>query len=61
MEDDDGPLFGRQPPEPTFQLVTNSDSALGISAGRCSRPIDVEFHGDVASVSFGGSIAGPYE
>ncbi len=61
MEDDDCPLLGRQPSKPTFQLVTNSNGALGIFASRSSRPIDVEFHGDVASVSFGGSIAGPYE
>jgi hypothetical protein len=42
-------------------LVTNSDRALGISASRSNRPIGVEFHGDVMSVTFGGSIAGPHE
>ena len=57
VEDDHCPLLGRQPPEPTVQLVTNRDRALRISAGRSNRAIDVEFHGRMASVTFGGSIA----
>jgi hypothetical protein len=61
VEDDHRPLLGRKPPEPTFQLVTNSNRALRISAAGRSRSTDVEFDSDVTPVTFGRSIAGSYE
>ena len=60
VKDDHRPLLGRQPPESPFQLVTNGNRAFW-TCGRGSGSIDVELDGGMASISFGGSIAGTHE